>query len=76
MFLAKSVRVAFFFKSLAALSWRILLHLLWPDSRIALVTKPRRHCAQMEEESVVDRVNGGRGRKRVAIEWKRALRKS
>jgi hypothetical protein len=76
MFLAKIVRVAFFFASLAALSWRILLHLLWPDLRAGLETKVRRHCAQIEGEGIADRVNGARGRKRVVIGSERVLHRS
>lgn len=67
MFLQKCVRAAFFFRSLAALSWRILLHLLWPDWRTGLEPKERRHCAQIVD-GFAGRANWARGRKREAIE--------
>lgn len=66
MFLTKTVRVAFFLRSLAALSCLILLHLLWPDWRTGLETKARRHWAQIEE-GFVGRVRGVRVRAREAI---------
>lgn len=66
MFLVKSVRVAPFLASLAAFSWRILLHLLCPDWRPGLDMKVRRHCAQIEEDRP-GRVNGARVRASDAI---------
>lgn len=66
MFLQKSVRAAFFFLSLAALSCRILLHLLCPAWRIGLETKARRHCVHIDG-SFAGRGDEMRGRNRDAM---------